>query len=180
MGISIIKLKKENDDLFTVCQLLLESLNIDFTETGLSETLKDHVEYPSLLSLKDSLFQYGIESAAIRKGEYNYYDFETPFICSIQKESWSTAKFTIVTSADNDKIEFLDPITNRTVSVPLEEFNKIDKNIILMLDTSNPKHENNIEENKKKQRNDSLIKQIPIYLLSIGTSLSDTSTNPSP
>lgn len=178
MGILNIFTRKKQNDLFNTCSFLLDKLKVNFTQTGLSNTVEDHVEYPSILSLKDTLSGYNIESAAIRKGEYSYSDFETPFICSIQKEGWSKPSFTIVTKAEDNGIEYLEPISNSIQSIPLEEFEKIDKNIILLMDTSTAKDEPNLETNRKKERDRKISKRVPFYLAtfalvtSIGFSLS--------
>ena len=152
------------NDLFNTCHYLLKKLKVNFTHNGLSETLKNHVEYPSLLSLKDTLLEYGIESAAVEKGEYTYDQFETPFICSIQQDGWSGSSSTIVTRAEAGSIEYLDPLTDKLIRIPIEDFERMDKSIILLLDPSNPKHEANLTENKRKQRNNILTKRIPVYL----------------
>ncbi|NSL88809.1 thioredoxin domain-containing protein [Chitinophaga sp. Mgbs1] len=155
--------RKEND-LFKTCHYLLESLKINFTTRGLSETLQHHVEYPSLLSLKDTLSEYGIESAAIEKGAHSYEAFETPFICSIQQEGWHMAYFTIVTRAEAGRIEYLDPLTDKLQQLPLEDFEKIDKHILLLLDTDAAKHEKNYAANRKIQRNNLLAGRVPLLL----------------
>lgn len=59
--------RHRKDNIFQVAKYVLEISDIKFTETTLDKRLKDHIDYPSLLALKDVLFCYGIESAAIRK-----------------------------------------------------------------------------------------------------------------
>lgn len=151
-------------DLFNTCRYLLGTLKVNFTNSGLSEALHNHVAYPSLLSIKDVLFEYGIASAAIEKGPHSYEAFETPFICSIQQDDWPRAGFTIVTRAENGQIEYLDSLTDRLTQLPLDEFEKMDKHIILLLDTANPKHELNLAANRKKQRDRMLLKRVPLCL----------------
>jgi len=80
-----------------------------------------------MLTLKDVLFEYGIESAAVRKGSYTYEDFETPFMCSIQREDWSHSAFTVVTANDEGQISYLYPISNKIATVSLTDFEKMDK-----------------------------------------------------
>jgi len=169
--LTILASRKENDS-FNTCHYLLRNLKVNFTDRGLSETLQNHVEYPSLLSLKDTLLEYGIESAAIQKGQHSYDEFETPFICSIQKKDWPKPSFTIVTGAEANTIKYLDPITDKLNHLPVEDFERMDKNIILLLDASAPKHEANLAENRKKQRSNILAKRIPVYLASAAILLS--------
>ncbi|QJB34872.1 thioredoxin domain-containing protein [Chitinophaga oryzae] len=157
--------RKRESDLFNICSYLLRSLKVNFTSRGLLDALEDHIEYPSLLSVKDTLFKYGIASDAIDKGTYSYEVFETPFICSIQQEDWPDAKFTIVTVAEAGNIEYLDPLTDKPVHIPVGDFEKIDKHVILLLDTTAPKHETNLAENRKKQRDSMLAGRVSVYLV---------------
>lgn len=156
------KIKQNN--LFMVCDFLLDKLKINYSKDNIYNSLEDHIEYPSILSLKDVLSIYGIESVAIRKGEYNYADFETPFICSIQKEGWMQPNFTVITYAEDDGIEYLEPLTNSLQRISIEEFEKIDKNIILLVETSSAKDEPNVETNRAKENARKISKRIPIYL----------------
>ncbi|WP_212002629.1 vitamin K epoxide reductase family protein [Chitinophaga sp. HK235] len=143
---------------------MLKSLHVNFTDNGLSEALENHVDYPSLLSLKDTIFGYGIESAAIEKGQHSYEEFETPFICSVQQEGWPVAHFIIVTDAADGHITYLDPVTDKPQQITVGEFEKIDKHIILLLDTSAARHEAGFAENRKRQQRDYLVKRIPVWL----------------
>lgn len=81
------------DDLFIVSQSLLNHYNIKHSDLHLRNLLQDHIDYPSLLTIKDTLSEYGIESVALRKGNHNYFEFETPFICSIQKVNLSSLSY---------------------------------------------------------------------------------------
>lgn len=164
MGMLNIFVERKKDDLFNTCHYLLKNLRINFTTKSLSETLENHADYPTLLSVKDSLLEYGITSAAIRKGQHSYDEFETPFISAIQKEGWPKANFTVVIKAESDGIEFLDPTTNKRKAVSLEDFEKMDKDVVLLLDTSTARDEANIIENRKDQRTSLLAQQIPLYL----------------
>ncbi|MBL1408207.1 vitamin K epoxide reductase family protein [Sphingobacterium faecale] len=167
MGILNIIADRKQSDLYNTCRFLLEKAGARYTKKGLLTTLSANVEYPSMLSLKDSLFEYGVQSAAIKKGDHKYNEFETPFICSIQKEDWPKTAFTVVTKSDEENIEFLDPITGKLTILSSQEFEKIDKNIVLLLDTSTTKEETNFLENRKKERTEQLVKRTPLYLLII-------------
>jgi len=159
--------RRKKDDLFNVSNYLLNESNTNFTKKKLAEHIREHREYPSLLALKDSLSIYGIESAAIRKGEYRLEDFETPFISSIQREGWPKANFTVVTKVESNLVEFIDPISHKKDTTSVEQFERLDKDVILLVDSSSPKDEDNFLENKKIQRNSLISKLIPLFLVFI-------------
>lgn len=101
---------KRVSNIENVINYFLTLHSIKHTSAHLQESIDSHVESPSMLSVKDVLFEYGIESAAVRKGSYTYEDFEAPFICSIQEEDWGQSAFTVVTANEGGEISYLDPV----------------------------------------------------------------------
>jgi len=146
---------------------LLSSLNIRFTKKKLDEILQSHVDYPTLLSLKDCLSEYGVRSAAVSRGNHALHDFETPFICSIQKEEWPYQSFTIVVEGNTEFIRYLSPINNAIEEIATAQFELMDKGIVLLIDESTKKDEANFSANKIAERTDTLINTIPLYLVLI-------------
>lgn len=158
----IFKPKQQSDGLQTCCKILTY-FGVKHTVSGVNKLLDQHVESHSMLAIKDVLFEYGLESAAIRKGDYSYEDFEVPFICSIQQEDWSQSAFTLVTGIDDGKIAYLDPITNTVTSIGLTDFEAIDKEVIMLLDSEHKKAEVNYDQNRSKEFSQNLISKIPVY-----------------
>jgi len=155
--------KKEND-LNIVCENMLDIYQVKFSKLNLKSIIDNHVDNPSLLTIKDTLFEYGVESAAIKKGNYNYADFETPFICSIQKDDWPSASFTVVHDVNDLDVTYLDSQINKFVTIPLVEFENIDKGVVLLTDDAHKKDEVNLKTNLVNQRNKKIVRNIPIYL----------------
>ncbi|SKB27450.1 Peptidase C39 family protein [Parapedobacter luteus] len=161
----------KRDGLSPVCQFLLNFFNIRFTNSQLSDFLNNHLESPSLLTIKDTLAEYGIDNAAIKKADYSYTDFETPFVCVIQRKDWNQARFTVVTTVDQGMISYLNPVDNKFVSIPLAEFEKMDKELILFMDGSNDRDEKNYQKNRQQEAINGIINQIPIYLLGVSLTI---------
>lgn len=159
-----------SNDLLESCSALLNHYNIKYTRNKLNEFLESHVEYPSLLAIKDTLNEYGVANVAVRKGSFNYIEFETPFICSIQKPYWAKASFVLVTSTEENQITYLDPENFVTTDLSIEEFERIDKGIVLLVDGSEAKDEIDYKKNKKEERLNTVIKQLPINIF-LGISL---------
>jgi len=157
------KLRSKRNNSLNVSAFILKNFSVKYTIGKLKEILEDHIDYPSILSLKDVLGGYGIQSTAIRKGAYSYCDFETPFVCNIQRKKWPSASFTVVIKNDNEIISYLDPSTNNITNISLSEFEQIDKGIILLLDDSKKEDEVNFSTNKTNYRAQSLIRATPLY-----------------
>lgn len=159
----------QDDSLLLATQFITGHFQIKATKTYLSDQLEKHIDFPSLLTVKDVLFEYGIETAAVRKGTYAYVDFETPFICTIQKEDWGQPVFTVVTSVSEEEIQYLDPLDHKLNTISISAFEKIDKEIILLLDESNKKDEHAYDRNRKIELTAGIIKQIPLYFVLFST-----------
>lgn len=148
-----------------VCRHLLLQLDVKHTNYRLWSDIENHVDYPSLLTVKDTLGNYGIDSAAVRKGNLSYADFETPFICSIQHETWPMPAFTLVTQCDAETIGYFDPTSDKLVKCALKDFEKIDKEVLLLLDAEDKKDEPGYHHNRITERNNKILSVFPFIVL---------------
>lgn len=176
-------LSNKKHDSNVVLSALLKSVNVKFTNKGLDQSLKQHADFPSLLSVKDVLQCYGVQSGAIRKGRFNYGDFETPFVCSIQYDNWPSSMFTVVSAADEERITYLDPVSGRNLIVSVEQFARIDKEVILLLDGEHAKDEANYVINRNDESRDAvlgtlsyILLMLPLFLASFQMWFSDQSS----
>ncbi|WP_312340692.1 vitamin K epoxide reductase family protein [Sphingobacterium sp.] len=169
---NLINTNVYQNNLTLVCQYILNHYRIKNTFSGVSTLIDEHTEYPSLLSIIDTLSEYGIESAAIRKGDYNYNDFELPFICSIQQPYWPQACFTVVTKIDGDEINYLDPVRKIEVSASVNDFSNIDKDIVLLVDATTSKDELYYQKNIQLEKRSFLKKLVLLSIFVIAWSFS--------
>lgn len=140
-------------DAFLIsCQNILDFYDIRYTSLGLRDYFESHPDHPSLLSLKDVIEKYGIKSAAMRKGEYTYDNFELPFVCAIQRSDWPSPAFSLVTDVGGDQITYSDPFAGKVLKGTLSDFDKIDKGVVLLLEGEDKRDEANILLNQKKER----------------------------
>ena len=166
-----IKPKRQSDALF-ICRHILTYFNVKHTRIHVDRFLSDHLDYPSLLAVKDTLSEYGIESAAIRKGDYSYSDFETPFICAIQQEDWPNPAFTVVSECTADRVTYLDPLSGKEKTGSLDTFEQMDKEIVLLLDGEHKKDEAAYTVNQQQEITEYFISRIPLYAFSLVVLLS--------
>lgn len=76
---SILKPNRPGN-LFLVCQRLLTQAQVKFTNSHLEKILKKDINYPSLLTIKDTLEEYGIDAMAIRKNKYTNADWRELYL----------------------------------------------------------------------------------------------------
>lgn len=155
--------KQKESNIKHVIDYFLTMHAIKYTSFHLQESIENHIDSSTMLTVKDVLFEYGIESVAVRKGNYTYEDFEVPFICSIQKDDWSNSAFTIVTANENGKISYLDPINNEVLTIDLAVFESMDKEIVLLLDAEHKKNEVNFLQNLSIERTQNILAKIPFF-----------------
>jgi len=152
------------DDDFETCRFILDHAGIKHSNIYLEELLSEHQSPTSLLAVKDCLSEYGIESAAVNKGNHAYLDFELPFICVIQQADWPKAAFSVVTEISSETVEYLDPQTRRIASMTLTNFETIDKGVLMLFDASASRDEKNLKQNLVREKHRSLMSQIPTVL----------------
>ena len=157
----------KHNNLYNTCGYLLDELKIEYTNYNLVKLIDNHLDSLSLLAVKEALSEYGIETGAIRLGNHSYLDFELPFICSIQKEDWPIPAFTVVKNIDNDSILYLDPITKKTTTSTLQQFQAMDKGIVMLIDSSNRRNEINYKDNVKLEREKRILSNLPWFLFLI-------------
>jgi hypothetical protein len=83
---------------------LLESLRIPFTLKFLKEKILTHPHYPSLLSIADTLEEYGLESLSVKLGPNKLDDIPLP--CIVQVSLSNGSFFFILTEVSEDRIKF--------------------------------------------------------------------------
>lgn len=157
--------KKDSENLVIVIRSILKHFNCSHTSLYVKKILSEHLQYPSLLSIVDCLDEYNIKSVAIRKNSYHYSDFELPFVCLIQQQNWSSPAFTVVSSVDGGEMTYLDPEKKCFKQTSVKDFDKIDKNIILLLDGEDAKEETQYKKNRTKQYINLVSRLSPILFL---------------
>ena len=162
---SILNLKKlKRNDSFVTLSSLLKYVGIRYTYQRVYKSLQEHAEFPSLLAIKDILLDYGIESVAIKKGKYQYCDFQTPFVCSIQRNNWPSPLFTVILYADENTMTYVDPLRDVELKIDVEDFERMDKGVVLLLDGDKAVDETDYEQNKTRQLRDGILGKVPFFL----------------
>lgn len=172
--INLFRIYDVNTDknILHTCKSILSIFDIKHTVLRLNNSINNHLDAKSLLAIKDILAEYGVKSAAVHKAHFPYVVFETPFVCAIQQEDWPEPAFTVVNSCQGNRINYLNPLTNSFQEISFEEFEKMETEIVLLLDDSNKKDEINYSENKRTERAEHIVSQIPVYAFGLFVFLS--------
>lgn len=161
----IDKLRQNDRNVYTMCEVLFGLLDINVSKKSLEAEIDKHIYFPSLLTIKDVLRKFGVESGAINKNDDSFGDFELPFITSIQKKEWGTSYFTVVKMANENIVEYYDPVNLKWTTATAENFENWDKNIILLVERLEINGEADFKKRKDEEKKERIIKTIPFFLL---------------
>ncbi|TXE06440.1 vitamin K epoxide reductase family protein [Algoriphagus aquimarinus] len=94
------------DNCLVICKRLLETLKVPYTGKFLKEKILTHPQYPSLLSISDTLEEYGVESIAVKLGPDRLDDFPLPGIVQISMVNGSF--FSAITAVSENSVSLFD------------------------------------------------------------------------
>jgi uncharacterized membrane protein/thiol-disulfide isomerase/thioredoxin len=111
-------------------QALLRALNIPVTTTTLTETLKEHPDYPSLLAINDALRQWRIDPICLRVEPGRIGELPIPFIAHIEEGEGQFAAVLTVTDKEITCCDYEKPGKSQIKS--REDFFKIWNGVALL------------------------------------------------
>src|ERR1700749_4293001 len=107
-----------------IAHLLLRSLNVRVSESTLRDEIEGHPNYPSLMSISDTLTGLKVDNIAARFSSDKIDSIPTPFITQIRGSRDSRNFFTVVKVVQDDLVSFLDPEKHVWVSHCKDDFIK--------------------------------------------------------
>lgn len=144
--------RKEN--VIEVVQTLASICKIEITNQRIQRDLEDHPNYPSLLSISDTLTSYGVENVSLKIPVEKLEDLPLPLLVPIQLPSndiISEQKFTIVDKIYEDLISYLNPETGRWDNATKKSFLDLWKTgFVMVVDADEAISEDNYKDLKRK------------------------------
>lgn len=158
------KISRENDNPFAISKIFLKEIGVLVTDKTLKESLENHKDFPSLLSVKDVLSTLGVRSVAVNTTAHSLSDFETPFVCPIQKKGWHTSSFTLMKKIDHDVVTFYNSMKSCWENVSLKIFTEWSTGVILLSEISEHPGESDYQEKAKTERIENFMNDLPLFL----------------
>ncbi len=143
-----------DDDIVLTVSKLLETCGIPHTIDFIRDTLLSHPDYPSLLSLSESLLEWGIETNAVRGTINDLSEADYPSIAYLKNN-----RYVVLESIKNNKVTVIFPTKGR-ISLTMDEFDKAWSGIILRVSPS----ENAREKDFNLHRRNHLLKRVQQFL----------------
>lgn len=125
---------------------LLKQLQVKVTNTTINETILNHPDYPSILSISDALNTWRVENAAIRIENDKLHELPLPCIAFTR----NNAAFILITSIKDDKVFYLTE-TNKTAAKEFQQFTKAFGGVVLLAQAGENAGEKNYTQKKKEQ-----------------------------
>ncbi|NJO25307.1 MAG: hypothetical protein HC867_05275 [Bacteroidia bacterium] len=125
---------------------LLRQLKIPVTENTIAEKLEEHPDYPSLLSISETLKQWKVDNMALEVGEEKLDEIPLPFIAHLKSGRFVTIKAV----AKNSVTYTLQ--TGRKIIKSREGFLKEWDRVVLLAEALPGAGEKNFVKNRKTER----------------------------
>lgn len=143
--------------------MLVKELKVNVTRTSINESLHSHADYPSLLSLSETLNKWEIENSAIRTEKDNIRELKTPFLAHfINKDGES---FVLVTKTTEKFVFFKDKINQKkTKQKSIHDFFKEWTGVALLANPTDKSGELDYSTKLKEEKKAELIKKTKLAL----------------
>jgi uncharacterized membrane protein/thiol-disulfide isomerase/thioredoxin len=136
-----------------VAKVLVDLLYVNISQSTIKDEIEMHPNYPSLLSVSDTLNNYGIETVTAKFDHEAFPHLPIPFITQIKGKSASDDFFTIVKEIDTTSVCFLDPEKHQWTTVPSGNFFERCSEIVLLAEAGKnagePEYQQQITQERK-------------------------------
>jgi uncharacterized membrane protein/glutaredoxin len=151
----------ENNCIYSLFELI-KRLSINASLDLIKEITNSHPNYPSLLSISDTLSELKIKNKAIQISNQQLSYIQPPMIAHLQSDEWGY--FVVITQINKDGIHYIKPSEGK-IKESLESFGNKWKGIVLIAEKG--KMEKNIFSAKSVENIVKLIRTILIYFIPV-------------
>ncbi len=142
----------------TVTIQLLKQLKVKVTDYTVNETVLNHPDYPSILSISDALNSWHVENAAIKIEADKLTELPLPFIAFTKNNDNA---FVLITKVDDKKVFYLDDF-DKTKAKNLSDFLKEFGDVVLLAEANENSGEADYAKARKIERRKNL--RIPVII----------------
>jgi uncharacterized membrane protein len=130
-----------------VIRLLIHHLQVYVTNTSIKEQLQIHPDYPSLLSLSDTLDVWNIQNVALKLESEQLKELDTPFVAHLYSND---GEYVFVTELNEEYVEFTDG-THKHHHVPINDFYSLWSGIVLLAEATEHSGEKDYQKKRKQE-----------------------------
>ncbi len=137
------------DNIVHTVNVLMKSLKVKVSVTSIKSKLTEHPDYPSLLSISDSLASWKIPSLSFKPEKETLLDLPTPFI--VHMKSGNDTFFSVVTKADSEKLIIADDLRIQR-EIDWDSFTSTWTNVVTIVEVTKDSGDEQFVQNSKKER----------------------------
>jgi ABC-type bacteriocin/lantibiotic exporter with double-glycine peptidase domain len=140
---------ENKETAISAIKYLLGKLKVPVTTRTITETLQQHPDYPSLLSINDPLHRWKIDNICLRTDPEKLSELAPPLIAYFREEG---GIFIIITDIKNDGITYMNPAQSpKPISKTRTDFLKIWNGVVLVAETNNQSGEKDYKLSRRKE-----------------------------
>lgn len=137
-------------NIVNAVRILVKHLKVKVSTTSIKKKLLEHPDYPSLLSVSDSLASWKIPSLSFKAKRSQLNNFSTPFLVQIKEKNGTY--FSVVSAMDDTKITLSDSMYNRHYEIGWDDFLVKWTNIVTVVESSVDSYDDKYLENRKSEK----------------------------
>jgi uncharacterized membrane protein len=131
-------------------RILVQHLRVKISTTSIKNKLVEHPDYPSLLSISDSLASWKIASMSFKAEREHLSNLSTPFLVQITDKNETF--FSVVSAVNDKRLIISDSIYNKHYEIGWDEFMSKWTNIVTVVESSEDSHDERYLANRKTER----------------------------
>lgn len=169
------RILRAEDNCVSAFTALIGLLGVRLSGATVRESLPGHPDYPSLLSVSDTLTHFNVGNIAARFEAGKLFEFPPPFLVQVRGKNQRSEYFSVVRGIAGDEVRLLDPEMRRWVSMSREDFAKRYTGVALLAEASDEsgekEYDGKLKEEKRKRGYRNLIAVFfPVFFLAAAVS----------
>lgn len=146
---------------------LCKAMNVGITRTSLIKEITEHPDYPSILSISDTLALNGIENIALKTSIDELSLLSLPFIIQVQFADTKDFFFSTIYSITKNNVEWLNPKTLKKEMIPTSELKALHTGIVLIVEPTEKAGETDYENKRGEERTNSFFQTCCVLFIPI-------------
>ncbi|WP_255492094.1 vitamin K epoxide reductase family protein [Chitinophaga sp. Cy-1792] len=155
--------KLENHNCVNVTRALAQCFKLNITQTLLSNKLGEHPEFPSLLSISDTLMHLNVDNITIQGRREELLKYPTPFLTQVNAGVGSM--FTVIKSITDEKVVYSAFTSQKWKEISLDDFLETWTPVVTFVEPLDQAGEINYKENRRTEIKKQILNIAPIAIL---------------
>jgi uncharacterized membrane protein len=161
-------LQRESNSV-SATRLLIEELGIKVSASSIKKHIDNHPDYPSILSISDSLRHWKIDNFVIKADKQKLHDLPVPFIAHLKNKG---GLFSTVTEVNNKTVVYQNGNKAKKEIISVNDFLQEWSGVTLIAEAGEDSGEKNYRQSRKKEILRSLKLPLVISIILAFTALS--------